>query len=151
MKLSQFFSNYFTVRAEMLKAVENLTQEQLDWIPANYKNSVGKLLSHIADCEFFWIREIATREFAEPDYSQFKNARTLPHIQALLEEQEDVFAAFMDREETGDWDTVFYEGKKAGEKFSKRWLVWHVVEHQARHRGQIFMLMSMQGLDVPDV
>ena len=37
------------------------------------------------------------------------------------------------------------------EKVSKRWLVWHVVEHQARHRGQIFMLMRMQGIEVPDV
>jgi uncharacterized damage-inducible protein DinB len=37
------------------------------------------------------------------------------------------------------------------EKNSKRWLVWHVVEHQARHRGQIFMLMRMQGIEVPDV
>jgi len=31
------------------------------------------------------------------------------------------------------------------------WLAWHVVEHQARHRGQIFMLLRMQGIEVPDV
>ncbi len=151
MKLSQFFSNYFTVRAEMLSAVGSLSQEQLDWTPPHHKNSIGKLLSHIADCEYFWIREIATREISGPDYDQFDSARTLADKLALLKEQEDVFAAFMDREEIDDWDSVFYDGTEAGEKFSKRWLVWHVVEHQARHRGQIFMLMSMQGLEVPDV
>jgi hypothetical protein len=48
-------------------------------------------------------------------------------------------------------DELFYEAKEHDIKLSNRSLVWHVVEHQARHRGQIFMLMRMQGLEVPHV
>ena len=44
MKLAQFFSNYFTVRAELRRAAEGLTQEQLDWVSPSYPATIGGLL-----------------------------------------------------------------------------------------------------------
>ncbi|HPI32831.1 MAG TPA: DinB family protein [candidate division Zixibacteria bacterium] len=51
MKLAEIFSNYFTVRGELRKAVEGLTQAQFDWAPPRHTASIGRLLAHIADCE----------------------------------------------------------------------------------------------------
>ncbi len=150
MKLSDVFSNYYTIRKELLDGVRNLTQEQLDWSPPNHKNTIGYLLGHIAGCEHWWIEGVA-RGSIDYQGDRFDNARELPEILDLLDEQFRVFSGWLARETTDDWDEVFYEVKGRDEKVSKRWLVWHVVEHQARHRGQIFMMLRMQGLDVPDV
>jgi uncharacterized damage-inducible protein DinB len=150
MKLIDVFSNYFTVRKEMVEAVKDLTQEQLDWTAPNHRNSIGHLLSHIAGTECWWIECVAGGNYDE-DGKRFDSARTREEILGLLDEQQQVMTEYLERETTDDWDKVFYEIKDRNEKVSKRWLIWHVVEHQARHRGQIFMLLRMQGLDVPDV
>ncbi|MFQ6008545.1 MAG: DinB family protein [Candidatus Zixiibacteriota bacterium] len=154
MKLSDFFSNYFTVRTELVKAVQGLTQPQLDWTPANHPASIGRLLAHIADCECFWISCMAMQKEKKPDFTKFEKARTLDEILALLNRYHADFTEYLNAEDVEDWDDTYYQSPMwTEEKFrcSKRWLVWHVVEHQARHRGQIFMLMRMQGIEVPDV
>ena len=151
MKLADFFSNYFTVRRELVKAVQSLTQSQLDWTPPNHPASIGKLLAHIADCEYFWISCVALQKEAKPDFTRFEKARTLAEITALLDQYHTVFTEYLNTEDIEDWDRIFYLIPQSTEKVSKRWLVWHVVEHQARHRGQIFMLMRMQGIEVPDI
>ena len=45
MKLTGFFSNYFTVRAQLVKAVKNLTPQQLDWTSLDHPASIRKLLA----------------------------------------------------------------------------------------------------------
>jgi uncharacterized damage-inducible protein DinB len=154
MKLSHLFSNYFEVREELIGAVKSLTQEQLDWTPPNHPASIGRLLAHIADVECFWISCVALRKEQKPDFSKFEKASTIREILSLLEHYHADCREYLESQDVEDWDEVYYEFPEwVGRRFrcSKRWLVWHVVEHQARHRGQIFMLMRMQGIDVPDV
>ena len=154
MKLADIFSNYFTVRAELREAVAPLSQEQLDWLPPDHPASIGRLLAHIADCEYFWIGVVATGSVDQPDWSRFEQARNKNDIEGLLAETFELTKGYLEEADFDDWDTVFYAHQQDDgtvEKFSKRWLAWHVVEHQARHRGQIFMLMRMQGAEVPNV
>ncbi|MCP4685555.1 MAG: DUF664 domain-containing protein [bacterium] len=153
MRLSDVFSNYFTVRAEMLEAVKDLTQDQLDWKSDRHPNSIGKLLAHIAEAEYWWITLMAAQkeEYVKGCFDQFKEGQSLEANFALLKRCFEDTREYLENEDTEDWDSLFYDIKGRKEKVSKRWLVWHVVEHQARHRGQIFMLMRMQGLDSPDV
>ena len=153
MKLADLFSNYFTVRNEMIKAVENLSRQYLEWTPPNHTNSIGSLLAHIAETEYWWITIVAEQkvDLDKADFDRFSKGHSLAEILSLLDEYLVETRAYLEREDSTDWDSVFYDVKGRDERASKRWLIWHVVEHQARHRGQIFMLMRMQGLDVPDV
>jgi uncharacterized damage-inducible protein DinB len=150
MKLADLFSNYFTVRVELVDAVRNLSRAQLDWVPSGHQNSIGRLLAHIAETECFWISSVALQE-GDVDWSTFEGSRPLGELLSLLERYFHVFGDYLRREDIEGWDSVFYERKETGERFSKRWLAWHVVEHQARHRGQILMLLRMQGAEVPHV
>ena len=154
MTLADFFSNYADVRREMLDAVKNLTQEQLDWKPANHPNSIGYLLRHIALNECFWIEVVAEQSATEADLTPFRQARTREETLAHLDATFRTTMKYLEANNVENWDEASYEftaDDGCVERFTKRWLVWHVVEHQARHRGQIFMMMRMQGLDVPDV
>ena len=151
MTLSEFFSNYFTVRDELRVAVRDLTPEQLAWTCHQHPGSVGQLLGHIAENEAFWISAVAKGETV--DFSRFENLTGREDLLAVVDEYAGVMRDFLEHEHIENWDRVFYRYVEDNqeEKFSQRWLIWHVVEHQARHRGQIFMLMRMQGLDVPNV
>ena len=152
MKLSDIFSNYDTVRQEMREAVSGMTQEQLDWRTEMHPWSVGDILRHIVETEAWWVECVALgRDWCDEDEEPFREARTLDQIFEILDRYFDVTWKWLDSETSDDWDEKFYLIKEVGEKVSKRWLSWHVVEHQARHRGQVFMLMHMQGLEVPSV
>lgn len=153
MKLSDLFSNYFTVRNELVETVKRLTADQLKWVASDHPNSIGSLLGHIAETEYFWISVVARAEVkhAEADWNRFDGELSSGQLLNLLHDQELNVRSFLEERDISEWDSTFYNIEKRGEKVSLRWLAWHVVEHQARHRGQIFMLMRMQGLEVPHV
>ncbi len=153
MKLSDVFRNYFDVRRELVEAVSDLTQEQLDWVPPGHTNSIGWLLAHIAEAEFWWIRVVAEQEipYSKEAFAPFEQAKTLDEIFPLLEENHAAMKAWLDKATVEQWDEVSYDVPKRDRQVSMRWIAEHVIEHQARHRGQIFMMMHMQGLPVPRV
>lgn len=153
MKLSDLFSNYFEVRTEMIEGTRLLTEEQLAWTAPNHTNSVGKLLEHIAETECWWISIIATKSITEEeaDLEGFEKKMSSEKLFALLEKYFLETRRFLEANDSSSWDTIMYDVPGRSKPVSLRWLAWHVVEHQARHRGQIFMLMRMQSLEVPAV
>jgi uncharacterized damage-inducible protein DinB len=38
-----------------------------------------------------------------------------------------------------------------GKTFSRYWVIWHTIDHELHHRGEIFLMMGLMGLDVPDL
>jgi uncharacterized damage-inducible protein DinB len=32
-----------------------------------------------------------------------------------------------------------------------RWIVWHVLEHEVHHRGEIYLMLGLMGMEAPDV
>ena len=153
MKLSEIFTNYYEVRAELMDAVKDLTRQQLYWTTPDYPASIGSLLAHIAETEYWWITVVAERKVT-PEEADFKRFEQQVEPETLLTWLDQYFGetkAYLERESLDDWDEVYYRIPGRDHKFTKKWLAWHVVEHQARHRGQIFMLMRMQGIDVPVV
>jgi len=153
MKLIELFPNYFVVRQELVEFACRLTQDQLDWVPPHHSSSIGRLLGHIAETEYWWISILALQKeaYSESVFERFEKARTLKELVPLLEETLGDFTEFLRREDVEDWDKIHYDYPKYDVYVSKQWLVWHVVEHQARHRGQILMLMRMQGVEFDDV
>ena len=143
MRLDNLFSNYFEVRREMLEAVCELDQAQLDWQCPQHPNTIGGLLRHIAEIECWWTHCVALgRACSDSIESEFKRATTLPEILELLHRYHEEFAGFLRTHETQDWDRRRYTIERTGESIGMRWLVWHVVEHQARHRGRFSCLCA---------
>lgn len=31
------------------------------------------------------------------------------------------------------------------------WVVWHVLEHEIHHRGEIYLMLGLMGIEAPDV
>jgi uncharacterized damage-inducible protein DinB len=38
-----------------------------------------------------------------------------------------------------------------GEKLASDWTILHVLEHEVHHRGEIYLMLGLLGVDAPDI
>jgi uncharacterized damage-inducible protein DinB len=133
-----------------LRVLDDLTIEQLDWLPPEGGNSIGALLTHIAAVEAVY--QVRTFEGRQPDEAFLKRwgaalklgeagqrirGHDLAHYLNLLKETRGMtlreLAARTDAwlsEEMPLWNTMA----------SMRFCWFHVMEDELNHRGQLRVL-----------
>jgi len=142
------------VRRRTLKYVEGLTTEALSWHSQEDIESIGTLLLHIAAVERSWIGEdIMRRPMGDEWKIAFPIRFGMPQItggslaffREKLEEvrtqtREDL--ATLSDVDLGRPITLLDSGE-SGEpehRFSIEWILYHVMEHEAHHKGQIAVM-----------
>jgi uncharacterized damage-inducible protein DinB len=148
-KLSDLFSIWETVRRQMVDAVQVLDEKQLDWLPEGGKNSIGDLLRHIAEIENWWFGVVILKQKKLRSVTR-ESAPGIADILKELEFSHKQVTGVLEKETIESWDKKDYKFE-SGEVLTMRQIVWHVAEHEMRHRGQIFMIMRLQGLTPPHV
>jgi uncharacterized damage-inducible protein DinB len=143
------------LRRQTCEAVAGLTPDQLAWKPPGDGNSIGQLLRHIALVELDWVLTDLCRGEPLPKEApallQLDGPMADPGVQPL-----DAFLGLLDyaRKETrkrlGRYgrDEIETSREYAGEGgvrkvFNVRWILYHLVEHEAQHRGQILAVKRM--------
>ena len=38
-----------------------------------------------------------------------------------------------------------------GPQVGMEWVVWHVIEHEIHHRGEVYLMLGLLGMEAPDV
>ncbi|MFQ6089126.1 MAG: DinB family protein [Candidatus Methanofastidiosia archaeon] len=140
------FEHWKEVRKALLEGVENLSQEQLDWKAENAVNSVGDLLRHIADTLDWWFSEEIKDGGKFIELTQ-ENCGDLERILKELNRSFERLIRYV--EKNRDFDVVFESSW--GGKFTLNWALWHLFEHEVHHRGQIFMMLRMMGVELPQI
>jgi uncharacterized damage-inducible protein DinB len=150
MNAKELFGHWAEVRQGLFQALDRLSDAQLEFVPREGLWSLGKVARHIADAEEGWFRYVVTREHREwPADSSPQDYPTVGSVKALLAEVharteaylETVDAADLDRRIEAPW----------GEQVSLRWIIWHVLEHEIHHRGEIFLMLGLLGMAAPDI
>jgi uncharacterized damage-inducible protein DinB len=142
------------VRRRTLEAVADLTPEQLSWKPPSGGNSIGQLLRHIAIVELDWVLTDLSRGEPMPKDAppivQLDGAMADPGPQPL-----EIFVAALAyaRKETkarlgrygrDEIETIReYAGDGARKVFNVRWILLHLIDHEAQHTGQILSVKRM--------
>jgi len=148
-KLSELFSDWERIRKEMVNAVRPLTKAQLDWKPEGGLNSIADLLRHISEAELWWFGNVI---LSKKNYRNL-TAEMAPDIDSILTELErnhEYVTEVMHSMTIENLDGK-YRRPKSDEVLSLKDIAFHTFEHEARHRGQIFMLMRLQGIAPPNV
>lgn len=148
------------------KETKGLTVRQLEWQQRPGMNTIGMLLAHLALVEVWWIKLAPTGVAWDPDGKQLMqkicgfedDGIPLPadgkHPKYLkgysLEQYLKVIAKVRSatHRELKTWrdrdlDKLYSLGKKKKRSFSRRWTLYHVLEHFAAHFGQINLLKHM--------
>jgi uncharacterized damage-inducible protein DinB len=138
------------VRRYTLKTVHGLSQEVIDWEgPAGGENSIGTLLYHVALVEMDWLySDLRGTPYPGPVAAMFPHpdraGKRLTPVHAVplhahldrLERSRKVFLADFAGMTAEDWRTP---RSPAGTDYevTPEWVVFHLVEHEARHADQM--------------
>ncbi|GAB4326898.1 MAG: DinB family protein [Candidatus Zixiibacteriota bacterium] len=150
-RIGLFWAELEAVRRGTVRYVQGLCSEQLAWSPQSDVESIGTLLLHIAAVERSWIGEdIGRRPMGEEWMAAFPIRFGIPQV---VGQPLDYYVNKLDtiRAETrallqslSDEDlsrpiTPLDPGDGA-DTFTVEWILHHLVEHEAHHRGQIALL-----------
>ena len=152
-RIAQFFSMMEEARKYLLILIKDIDNTVLDFTPDDRSvETIGTLLLHIAAVEWDWIlADIGEKEFS---YDKWKDAFALRkgvnrpqikgkdlsfYIEILEETRKEVLDKMCELSDE-DLDRIV---KPDDNKFTIEWILYHVIEHEALHIGQISLLKRL--------
>ena len=150
MKPEEIFAHWKLVRKGLLKILGMFQEDELHFTPYEGAWSVGEILLHIANAEQGWFRYAVTREFDEwPSGHTLDNYSSFEAIQSLLQEVHDWTEDYISGLNTEDYQKVIE--LPWDEKIHLGWIIWHVLEHEIHHRGELSFILGLLGREGLDV
>ncbi len=148
MNANQLFDYWSAVRRGLFDALDMLSDEQLNFSPREGLWSLRETVVHIAGTEDGWLRFYSQDRWHE-NIPQAADYPTVASLKELLNEMhqrtQEQFAhepdAMMERVCKLPW----------GGEISLGWVVWHVLEHEIHHRGEVYLMLGLLGIEAPDV
>ena len=154
MQTATLFNHWREVRQALLAALDQLSDNQLGFTPCKGLRSLGQTACHIAGAEEGWFRYCVTHEIDGWEAADYKleDFSTVADLKRLLSEvharTEALFPAdpvgaeaAMQRRVVLPWGT----------EVSIEDVVWHILEHEIHHRGEIFLELGLLSMEAPDV
>jgi len=157
----------------LLEAIRPLNAEQLASRTAPFQWAVWQLASHMAGTRAYWFHEVLGEGDEEVGHMFAVESTTVPDLpleDAGWEDDEDhprTAAELVDALER-TWPMIedrlrrwtleeleveFSRTRRNGEiqTFSRAWVVWHLIEHDLHHGGEISQILGTNGLPAPEL
>ncbi|MBF6589283.1 MAG: DinB family protein [Ktedonobacterales bacterium] len=151
--LTTFYTSWQAYQDHLKETLAPLTADQLALRAAPHLRTIGEIATHIVGCRAGWFTEVlgedggadvkaALRwdEPGAPARTADELVRGLDHTWRLMT---DCLARWspdeMRQTFTDDWD-----GKQV--ELPRAWVVWHVLEHDLHHGGEISLTLGMHGI-----
>ncbi len=148
MNAEELFQHWSAVRAGLIAGLDKLADAQLDFTPRDGLWSLRETVVHIAGTEDGWLRCYTANQWhANPP--EAKNYPTLESLKRLLAEAHARTQAQFAQEADRLLEQVCQ--LPWGAQVSMGWAVWHVLEHEIHHRGEIYLMLGLMGIEAPDV
>lgn len=150
------------VRKVTIAGVEHLNKEQLFTPPIEGEYPIGSYLMHLCEADLGWLQtisgttapeEIKKRAYYNAWYDVAKDDFNPPKQPPKAKEYFDVMAStrkmFLDYvsslKDSELEDVIIRKFKDTEKRYTKKWIIYHILEHEAHTRGQIFMLIRKAG------
>lgn len=155
-RVGSYLAQMEDVRRQLKKSVEGLTPEQLSWHPNDKVESVGTLLLHIAAVELSWIGEDIMRRPMSDDWKiafpirfgipQVKG-RPLEYYLSTLDDVRNRTKADLATLVDSDLERIITPldpgDPSSNMQFSLEWILYHVIDHEAHHKGQVAVMKRL--------
>ena len=145
--IASFAEYWANARGRTTRVLDRLPEAELEWSHAPGRFTFGDLLRHLAGIErFMYAENVQGRPSRYPGHSA-SLAAGIPAVRAYMErchaESLAVFRALSDADLHRKCETP------AGKPITTwKWLR-SMVEHEAHHRGQLYLMASMRGVSIP--
>jgi uncharacterized damage-inducible protein DinB len=170
--LQTFYEGWANYQRLVVAALRDLTPEQLALRTAPHQWAVWQLAGHTAGSRAYWLHDVlgegdpATRELFRVDSTTVPD---LPLEDAGWEDDEahardatEIVEAFeltwtmiddcLRRWTTDDLAAEFSRERRSGtETFTRQWVIWHLMEHDLHHGGEISQILGSHGVPALDL
>jgi uncharacterized damage-inducible protein DinB len=153
------------IREITLKGVNGLTKEQLFAEPLPGEFPIGAYLMHLAECELWWLHvmdglpmdaELTKRAYsntwfdAGDDFNPPKEAIEIDEYFDVMAKCRAKLIEFIRSITDEEIEKKVYlrwtqNGEEKSKEFTVKWILYHLIEHEAHTRGQMFLLIRMAG------
>jgi uncharacterized damage-inducible protein DinB len=155
-----YLSGMEEVRNQLNVAVKNVPDDLIGKPAFLGAHSIGGLVLHIGEAEWFWMQMVVSgHELNEEDQNApywdvlddlERVARTgytaefcLQEIEKIRNQTRDVLFSYNDK----DLERIIsFTRKGETTEYNLRWILHHLIDHEAQHKGQIFMLKRLMAL-----
>jgi uncharacterized damage-inducible protein DinB len=147
---AQSFLQYLdSVHARTRRVIELIPPEQVEWAPAVGKFSFGDIVRHLANIERFMYAETVRGRPTAYDGHERRFADGFDAVVAYYDrlhgESRAIFASLTPEQWAGKCLTP------AGTPITTwKWLR-AMIEHEAHHRGQLYLMLGMRGVATPPI
>jgi len=129
---------------ELIKLVEFVPDDKLDWSPKPELWNFRDIFVHIAGARDSWLAATVRDGIEAPDVDA--TVRTRPEIQEAYRRTWQRLALFLGDEEQLDATYANRRGPVSG-----HWIAFHLLEHDIHHRADIFHYLALLGIETPGV
>jgi uncharacterized damage-inducible protein DinB len=151
--LITFYRGWENYQQSLVETIAPLTSEQLA-LPVTSHESIGGLLSHMIGARYFWFRvwmgegnpELDQEDDEQPGYDAAE-------LISMFEKTWEMIADALSRWTAADLEQVFSTPDSISEeerKFfpprTRQWIIWHVLEHEIHHGGELSLALGGYGL-----
>jgi uncharacterized damage-inducible protein DinB len=154
-----YLSGMEEVREQLREAVEGMSDDQVGRPAVPDAHSIAALVLHIGEAEWYWMRCVisgdkVTDEIRNAPYwdvlkdpagfsqKSYSAEFCLNEIKKIRQQTYETLSAFDD----SLLDHVFtFERRGEATELSLRWILHHLIDHEAQHKGQILMLKRLLG------
>ena len=155
--LSALYEGWENYQDHLITALTPLTADQLALRSAPQLRTIGQLAAHIIGARARWFKNFLGEggddlKLLTPYGGADQAPITAAELVAGLRITWRVMAAALDRWSADDLAQSFtreYRGET--NTLSRRWVVWHLIEHDLHHGGELMLTMGMHGLPTPDI
>ncbi|OGO16477.1 MAG: hypothetical protein A2Z14_19525 [Chloroflexi bacterium RBG_16_48_8] len=148
MNVAQYFDHWHNVHRDLLRAVAMLEDADLSFQPSkHYPRTVGGILRHIIIQQQGWIHYVIFRKLTAWPEEDDEDLKTIPAIRVRLEEVFGETMRLLSTIPVEDLNRVIQVPNDGVPKLG--WIIWHVLEQQIHHRGELFLCLTLLGKERP--
>jgi uncharacterized damage-inducible protein DinB len=158
--IGHYLAGMEEVRSQLIAAVKDIPDEFIGKPAFLGAHSIGGLVLHIGEAEWFWIQMVvAGHQLTEEDEKApcwdilddveavarngYNAAFCLQEAEKIRNQTRDVLFSYNDK----DLDRIIiYERQGKPTEHNLRWILHHLIDHEAQHKGQILMLKRLMAL-----
>lgn len=156
--VAPFYKGWDDYQELLIAAIEPLSDEQLDLRPAPHLRSIREALNHIIAVRVRWFHQAMEEKSSEeiaaigawdrPGQPVRGAAELVEGLKTSLQYVQECLSRYT----PADLDYLF-EGIHQGEaySFTRQWVIWHVIEHDLHHGGEVSITLGMHDLKAPDL
>ena len=150
--LASLYKGWDAYQEQLVKAITPLTAEQLALRVAPQLRSVGMIAAHIIGARVRWFHRLMGEGSVNIHLLGMWDrpeapVRSAAELVGGLEDSWKLIQNSLAHWTFADLDHVF-EGTYGGEEYSltRQWIIWHVIEHDLHHGGEISLTLGAHGL-----